>query len=550
MTKKAIFYITISFLTLSCTKDRGLPPVINFDESIYVAKAGKEISIDPKVENGENAGYEWKTEDRVISTAPVFRHVFNEAGSTYITLTVSNAAGADSEEIRIDVADLLVPVISLNVPEGGYNIPEGGSVEIVPVVKNGDNASYSWILDGKEVSTGTSYVFKGEKLGNYSMSLTVSNEDGTDSETFAINVLDPSEIPFEWTFGSDTYNVSAGRRIKICPYGIRNGEGAVYTWKIDGVRVQSSEDPQYVFSATEQGTHEATVTMENGHATVSKSLTINVCPPEGTFRRPQTGNASCDKVYEYTPAPGQFINEGYTADTMEEAVRHAEENLKAGQYVSLGGFGGYIVLGFDHSIENSGDYDFAITGNSYQGSSEPGIVWVMQDENGDGLPNDTWYELKGSEYGKAETLEDYEVTYYRPSAPQMAVQWTDNLGNSGTIDYMSGVHTQDYYYPSWIEDDSFTLIGTRLAPNTEQQGQNYWVNHEYAWGYADNFSPSDRTGTSTNRFRISDAVTFDGLPASLAYIDFIKICTGVNAKAGWIGEISTEICGAEEIQNE
>lgn len=87
-------------------------------------------------------------------------------------------------------------------------------------------------------------------------------------------------------------------------------------------------------------------------------------------------------------------------------------------YVSLGGFGGYIVVGFDHSIDASGGYDLAIVGNSFEGSSEPGIVWVMQDENGDGLPNDTWYELKGSETGKAETLQDYAVTYYRPRAPE------------------------------------------------------------------------------------------------------------------------------------
>lgn len=38
----------------------------------------------------------------------------------------------------------------------------------------------------------------------------------------------------------------------------------------------------------------------------------------------------------------------------------------------------------------------------------------MQDVNGDGLPNDEWYELKGSEYGKPETIQDYAVTYFRP----------------------------------------------------------------------------------------------------------------------------------------
>lgn len=42
-------------------------------------------------------------------------------------------------------------------------------------------------------------------------------------------------------------------------------------------------------------------------------------------------------------------------------------------------------------------------------------MWVMQDVNGNGLPDDTWYQLKGSEYGKEETIETYAVTYYRPA---------------------------------------------------------------------------------------------------------------------------------------
>ena len=36
-------------------------------------------------------------------------------------------------------------------------------------------------------------------------------------------------------------------------------------------------------------------------------------------------------------------------------------------------------------------------------------------------------------------------------------------------------------------------------------------------------------------------MTFDGKPAGLAYIDFVKVQVGVNASSGWLGEISTEI---------
>jgi len=49
-----------------------------------------------------------------------------------------------------------------------------------------------------------------------------------------------------------------------------------------------------------------------------------------------------------------------------------------------------------------------------------------------------------------------------------------------------------------------------------------------------------------NHMRISDAVRHDGKPANLKYIDFVKIHTGVNVKAGWLGENSTEVFGVQD----
>lgn len=94
---------------------------------------------------------------------------------------------------------------------------------------------------------------------------------------------------------------------------------------------------------------------------------------------------------------------------------------------TLGGFGGNITVGFDHTIPNvPGEYDFKIYGNAYYdmygtlldkpgGNSEPGIVLVSKDTNGNGLPDDEWYELAGSEYNSPATIRNYEITYYRPT---------------------------------------------------------------------------------------------------------------------------------------
>ena len=269
--------------------------------------------------------------------------------------------------------------------------------------------------------------------------------------------------------------------------------------------------------------------------------------------------ASQTVVFEYTPAPGQFINEtktgGFTGNetTPQAAIGYAIERMREDLFVSLGGFGGYIVVGFDHSIDNTGGYDFGIKGNSFKGSSEPGIVWVMQDENGNGLPDDTWYELRGSETGKETTVRNYAVTYYRPSEPQQPVKWTDSEGNSGEVDYLKAFHTQDYYYPAWITTDSYTLTGTCVeARNYDQSGNGtYWVQAEYDWGYTDNFSEIDRltdesnpnATVNANYFKISNAIDAEGNPIELKYIDFIKVQTACNTKSGWLGENSTEVFG-------
>lgn len=282
--------------------------------------------------------------------------------------------------------------------------------------------------------------------------------------------------------------------------------------------------------------------------------------PESVYR-PATAESSAysTRVFEYTPAPGQFIGEtvvgGMTGEetTPEAAAQWAEKRLESHQYVSLGSFGGYIVVGFDHSIlANTNGYDLAVEGNPFLstqgGSNEPGIVYVMQDTNGNGLPDDTWYELKGSETDKSGTRRDYSVTYFRPGSDNSPVQWVDCDGKSGTIDYLAMFHKQPSYYPQWIESDSYTLSGTLLASrNVHDSETGFWNNAAYAWGYADNFGedildPNTTDAESrTNGFRIANAIDAAANPVKLPFIDFVKVQTGVLAKSGPLGEVSTEV---------
>lgn len=280
---------------------------------------------------------------------------------------------------------------------------------------------------------------------------------------------------------------------------------------------------------------------------------------DDTPKDPDAPSAFATKVLEYIPAPGQFINttisayeEGYST---REVLAKATEKLKDKSVISLGGFGGSITVGFHQSIHNmNGEYDFKIYGNaSYNqttgtgalgGSAEPGIVLVSKDDNGNGLADDEWYELAGSEYGKDTETRNYEITYYRPQPSDADVRWTDNQGGEGFVK-RNTFHQQSSYYPNWITADAITFHGTRLKDNALQEG-GVWVGYSYPWGYADNHPNS----TEFSRFKIDWAVDQNGNHVSLDKIDFVKIYTAVNQDIGWTGEISTEVITVEDLHFE
>ncbi|MDR2773186.1 MAG: cell surface protein [Tannerella sp.] len=552
-------------LSAGCSPEEGenpLPgqPVITLDSptSIYTVKVGREIEIQPTYENADEATFAWRMDGKLLGEETTLRFSSEQSGRYFITLTVTNRGGKDEEELRVDVFDLTPPTISLPGADKGFILLFGSELELKPQVASSLETAYSWTIDGEEVSTEQNYTFAATETGDYTVRFATGNEDGDDAVEFTVSVREANEVDFKWAFEQTEYNVAKGRTIRLRAIGIENAFTAQYAWSVDGETVQQGNQAEYAFTAAEEGVHVVKLEMQNEYLLATQTLTVNVCPEEGTFYRSKTAasSAACNKVYKFLPAPGQFVNENYTATDMTAACAYAEERMAQSAYVSLGGFGGYMVVGFDHSIDNDGDYNIAVTGNAFNSSSEPGVIWVMQDENGDGLPNDTWYELKGSEYGKEETIQDYTVTYYRPSAPGQSVPWTDNRGNSGSVEHLGAYHRQDYYYPAWVEADNYTLRGTRLKSRSYDQSGNgtYWVNPSFDWGYADNFSSIDRltdndnynAAPADNHFKISHAVTFDGKNAGLEYIDFVKIQVALNQQCGWIGEVSTEVFGVKD----
>ncbi len=270
------------------------------------------------------------------------------------------------------------------------------------------------------------------------------------------------------------------------------------------------------------------------------------------------------EVYEYCPAPGQYINVDPwgTPSAMQSVIGGINGSM------TLGTFGGYVVFGFENPVENDPlnpyGIDFSVFGNPYDDWSEPAAVYVMKDQNQNGVPDDQWYLLAGSDYFFSTTKNDYCVTYSNPGGENaIDIPWSDNQGNTGVVE-VNEFHSQPWYplianFPE-IPSDHYSLEGHYVKIRLDETNPASVKSYCRAFGYADNYKRSAGThllpdnpytqaleNGGGDAFDISWAVDSLGNYVDLDAIDFVKVQSAAMGNGGWLGEISTEVCGAVDI---
>ena len=252
-------------------------------------------------------------------------------------------------------------------------------------------------------------------------------------------------------------------------------------------------------------------------------------------------------VYDYAYAPWQHAKLA-KPDDIQYFKGNPEKHSK---WVYLGGFGGYIVAGFDHDVINGDGFDFEVY--ALKGASpEPAIVYVMPDSNNDNKPNDTWYELIGNQHNNSKR--NYWVKYMKANSVNSNITWLDSDGETGElIPGFNGQFSADWWW-STTTNGNITFNGTRLPDayrNVGLNGEEHWIlaPDMFTWGYAENNFGTDYINTTgSNQFDISNAVDSLGNAANLTSIRFIKVQTAVFQQAGWTNEVSAEVRGAKDLR--
>jgi len=289
-------------------------------------------------------------------------------------------------------------------------------------------------------------------------------------------------------------------------------------------------------------------------------------------------SAFATAVVSHDPAPGQFVNDPLFCDPTRALGRpYGGGFTDSGNssLVSLGGFGGSIVLAFDHTVRddpaNPFGLDAIVYGNSlYVGGTpnrrwaECGIIEISRDVNSNGLADDPWYLIPGSHI--SDPINQYEVQTWDddvsdPTFPPHDASWIPP-GRSGTWS------TAGYRLPPQVFE---TIVVTNPnGPTATEEG---------IFGYAD-YTPTLKLGDMNGDNVIDDPTAlpevfytrpdnpfvvgltpgcgggdaFDiawaidpatGEPAGLDGFDFIRITVGVNRvildTSPPLNELSTEI---------
>lgn len=583
------FLLTIfSFGFAGCSdKEEVLPvppPEISGIESEYTMLEGTELQLSPVITNGNEAVYIWLLDGNEV--AATVKYIFRPSspGTYRLKFKAKNEGGEAIKEIIVSVVAKGEPPVITRL-EDKYTITVETELKLSPVVISDTEITYSWIMDEKEVATTAEYLFNTSLPGKYTLLLKVINQGGITEKTVSVHVN-----PKLKTVDTEIYT--------ILPLAIPDyiGEEMEVTWKVvkaptELYRLSYTDTKQPLFVTTKEGEYNLIVSdgeIESEIKIVVKKKTAKL-------------SAYIAKVFDYLPAPGQFVNklpQYQEGDTHEDMVRKANEWLvgEDAWMITLGGWGGYVTIGFDHTIVNVPDKkDFRINGNAFGsamgrpnapfgGSCEPGIIMVAYDKNKNGRPDDDeWYEIKGSSNFSAEkelwysfaqensndtrVFRDYQMTYYKPEKeePEIAgepdnplafitiknyIRWEDNKNNNGYK--VKNVYHQQTYYPAWVKENQLTFKGIRLPENGINEGKFvpginegniYFVLYGFGYGYVDNH-PNVQDGSAID---IDWAIDKEGNKADLPGIDFVKIYNGVNQENGWIGESSTEVERGEDL---
>ena len=236
------------------------------------------------------------------------------------------------------------PVIQWDNPDGSYSLKVGTSLVLSPIVLYDTDAQYQWLMDGQTVGTYKTYEFRAVEPGTFGLTFRVIRENVSVERPVTLHVFDKTPPVIFLAVPADGFTVATGDTLLLNP-AIEQEENTRLLWEIDGQ--EAGRERTCIFYKETAGTYIVSLLAENEDGSDELLFAVHVInsedippeedpdtdPPSDKYFRPADPQSAADwsEIFDYTPAPGQFINDkdmaGFSGENTPEKAIHTSKNV-------------------------------------------------------------------------------------------------------------------------------------------------------------------------------------------------------------------------------
>ncbi len=295
--------------------------------------------------DGSVVSYSWNFGDSSTGSGVTASHTYNNSGNYTVTLTVTDDDGAtDNVTTLIQVATTPIPN---QAPTASFTAsPTSGNAPLT-VTFNGSSSndpdgsvvSYSWNFGDSSTGSGVTASHTYNNSGNYTVTLTVTDDDGaTDNVTTLIQVA-TTPIPNQAPTASFTASPTSGNAPLTVTFNgssSNDPDGSVvsYSWNFGDSSTGSGVTASHTYNNSGNYTVTLTVTDDDGATDnvttliqVAEPPASNLPPNQPVIASPYDGEVETDLLLTVQTEPFSDPNGDTHKETQWQIVKAADASV-------------------------------------------------------------------------------------------------------------------------------------------------------------------------------------------------------------------------------
>ncbi|WP_445474723.1 PKD domain-containing protein [Methanococcoides methylutens] len=292
-TKTVVNYINVTGSNDNSGDGEGTLPIANFTATPLSGVAPLTVTFTDLSSNVTLLSWDVDGIDGEDSNASEFDHVYDKVGLYNVSLTVSNENGSDTKTV---VNYINVTGSNDNSGDGEGTLPianftatplSGVAPLTVTFTDLSSNVTLlSWDVDGidGEDSNASEFDHVYDKVGLYNVSLTVSNENGSDTKTVVnyINVTGSNDNSGDGEGTLPIANFTATPLSGVAPLTVTftdlSSNVTLLSWDVDGIDGEDSNASEFDHVYDKVGLYNVSLTVSNENGSDTKTVVnyINV----------------------------------------------------------------------------------------------------------------------------------------------------------------------------------------------------------------------------------------------------------------------------------